>query len=262
MAKIPFWLEQTLINISGKVKIDYSVYLKVVHGISKPKKYPDAPWTNSVLRTQEEVGRAVSQVKSLGLCVRGDLPKNWDSLATLDCVLKNTDKNARIFDAGAALYSVVLPWLFLYGYKNLIGGNVIFKKKIKRGPILYEPCDITRTNYENNYFDAVTCLSVIEHGVDLHSYFKEMSRILKKGGLLITSTDYYETPIDTGGQIAYGVPIHIFTKGEIEEALNIAGKYGLFLTSPLDLTRGEKVVYWKQYDLRYTFLNFVLRKKA
>jgi len=138
MAKIPFWIEQALINISGKINIDYSVYLKLMHGISVPSTYPDAPWTNAVLKTQEEINRAVSQVKNLGLRVRGDLPKNWDSLATLDYILKNTDKNARIFDAGAALYSVILPWLFLYGYKNLVGGNYIFKKKIKRGPILYE----------------------------------------------------------------------------------------------------------------------------
>ena len=155
MAKIPSWIEQALINLSNRVNIDYSVYLKIMHGVSAPTAYPDAPWTDSVLKTQEEVDRAISQVKSLGLRVRGDLPKNWDSLATLDCVLKNTDKSARIFDAGAALYSVVLPWLFLYGYKNLVGGNYIFKKKVKRGPILYEYCDITRTNYENNSFDAV-----------------------------------------------------------------------------------------------------------
>jgi SAM-dependent methyltransferase len=262
MAKIPFWIEQALINLSGKFNIDYSVYLKKMHGLSAPKSYPNAPWTNSVLKNQKEVDRAISQVKKLGLKVRGDLPKNWDSLATLDYILKNTDKDARIFDAGSALYSVILPWLFLYGYKNLVGGNFIFKKKIKRGPILYEPCDITKTNYENNSFDAVTCLSVIEHGVDFNSYFKEMSRILKVGGILITSTDYYETPVDTKGQIAYGVPIHIFTKEEIEEALNISRKYGLFLTSPLDLNCDEKVVCWKQYDLRFTFLNFVLRKKA
>jgi len=262
MAKIPFCIEQALINISGKINIDYSVYLKIMHGISVPTAYPDTPWANAVLKTQEEVDRAVSQVKNLGLRVRGDLPKNWDSLATLDYILKNTDKNARIFDAGSALYSVILPWLFLYGYKNLLGGNYIFKKKINRGPILYEYCDITKTSYENNFFDAITCLSVIEHGVNLHSYFKEMSRILKPNGILITSTDYYETPIDTKGQIAYGVPIHIFTKEEIEEALNISEKYGLFLTFPLDLTCDEKVVYWKQYNLRFTFLNFVLRKKV
>jgi hypothetical protein len=262
MAKIPFWIEQALINLSAKVNIDYSVYLKKMHGISKPEKYPDAPWTNSVLKNQKEVDRAISQVKKLGLKVRGDLPKNWDSLATLYYILKNTDKDARVFDAGAALYSVILPWLFLYGYKNLVGGNFIFKKKIKRGSILYEPCDITKTNYVNNSFDVVTCLSVIEHGVDLHSYFKEMSRILKVDGILITSTDYYETPVDTKGQVAYGVPIHIFTKDEIEEALNISEKYGLFLTAPLDLTCDEKVVCWKQYDLRFTFLNFVLRKKT
>jgi SAM-dependent methyltransferase len=48
---------------------------------------------------------------------------------------------------------------------------------------------LEETNYECNTFDFVTSLSVIEHGVDIHKYFMEMNRILKKGGLLLTSTD-------------------------------------------------------------------------
>ena len=38
---------------------------------------------------------------------------------------------------------------------------------------------------EGESFDAITCQSVIEHGVDLEAYFREMARILKKGGHLI-----------------------------------------------------------------------------
>jgi ubiquinone/menaquinone biosynthesis C-methylase UbiE len=39
---------------------------------------------------------------------------------------------------------------------------------------------LEETNYQSNTFDFVTSLSVIEHGVDIHKYFMEMNRILKK----------------------------------------------------------------------------------
>jgi SAM-dependent methyltransferase len=109
-------------------------------------------------------------------------------------------------------------------------------------------------------FNAVTCLSVIEHGVDLAAYFREMSRIVKPGGLLITSTDYYDTPIDTKNQVAYGVPIHIFTKDEILNAMDLARGERFSLVAPLDLRCQDKVVHWKPYDLAYTFVVFSLRK--
>jgi hypothetical protein len=89
-----------------------------------------------------------------------------------------------------------------------------------------------------------------------------MSRILKPGGILITSTDYYETPVDTRGQMAFGVPIHIFTKDEIIRALEIARQFGLSSASSLDLSSGERVVHWEKYDLRYSMVVFSLQKSA
>jgi hypothetical protein len=87
-----------------------------------------------------------------------------------------------------------------------------------------------------------------------------MSRILKPGGVLITSADYFETRIDTKGQTAYGVPIHIFTKEEILDAVKIASQFGLSLTGSLDMSSKEKIVHWRQYNLSYTFVVFSLRK--
>ncbi|UVT20088.1 MAG: methyltransferase domain-containing protein [Nitrospira sp.] len=154
----------------------------------------------------------------------------------------------------------ILPWLSLYGYMNLTAGNLAFDKKTRRGPIVYEYSDITNTKFSRGSLDAVTCLSVIEHGVNLDAYFSEMSRIIRAGGILITSTDYYETPIDTKGQEAFGVPIHIFTKDEIAHGLEVAARYGFSLMSPINLSSPEKVVHWKEYDLRYTFVIFSLQK--
>lgn len=226
-----------------------------------PHGNPEAPWHNAVLKTQEEAGLALRQVHNLGLPPVKDLPKNWDSLAALDVILRRTAKDARVFDAGGELYSMILQWLYLYGYRNLSAGNLVFRKPIKKGPIVYHYSDITDTGFDSAMFDAITCLSVIEHGVDLLSYFREMSRILKPGGILVTSTDYFETPVDTGGQVAYGVPIHIFDKNEIVEALEIARTFGLVLLSPLDLHAKEKVITWGgRHHLCYTFVVISLQK--
>lgn len=233
--------------------------MKREYGVSGPHGYPDAPWICAVLKSAEEVQESLEQVQRLGLPPMADLPKNWDSLAALDLILQTTGKRSRIFDAGGELYSMILPWLCLYGYKNLTAGNLVFDKKIRRGTIVYEHADITCTKFSNGYFDAVTCLSVIEHGLDLNAYFKEMSRIIRDGGILITSTDYYDTPIDTKGQEAYGVPIHIFTKDGITQALELATRYGFSLMSPIELRSAEKVVHWEKYDLRYTLVIFSLQ---
>jgi len=250
--KARIWLES-----SGS---GFRLSLKIRKGTG-PHGYPEAPWHNAVLKNKEEAGNAISQVRKLGLPAIKDLPKNWDSLAALDLILRRTGKDARIFDAGGELYSMILPWLYLYGYRNLSAGNLAFQKTIKRGPIVYHHADITKTGFDSTVFDAITCLSVIEHGVDLQSYFREMSRILKPGGVLITSTDYFETLVDTGGQVAYGVPIHVFDKDEILEALKIASRFGLVPLGPLDLRSDEKVVSWNgKCGLRYTFVVISLCK--
>ena len=235
--------------------------LKRHYGVTGPHGVPDAPWANGVLQTQSQVEASLAQVHALGLPPASHVTKNWDALAALELILKNTKRSARIFDAGGERYSVILPWLGLYGYRKLIAGNTVFTAREKVGPIVYEHVDITQTRYPSESFDAVTCLSVIEHGVDLKRYFSEMARIIAPGGLLITSTDYWETPVDTRDQSAYGVPIHIFTRLEIEAALQLAQEAGFTALQEPDLKVTDRVVHWEKPDLRYTYAIISLRKE-
>src|ERR1700674_1448715 len=230
-------------------------------GVTGPHGLPAAPWANAVLQPQSQAAASLAQLRTLGLPPATDAPKNWDALAALDLILASTRRTARIFDAGGEHYSMILPWLWLYGYRNLIAGNLAFATRSTLGPIVYEHADITHTHYPDGFFDAVTCLSVIEHGVDLRRYFQEMSRIIAPGGLLITSTDYWETPVDTRGQCAYGVPIRIFTRPEIVAALELARSFDFELLAEPDLGVTERVVHWQPYDLLYTFVIFSLRKQ-
>jgi SAM-dependent methyltransferase len=227
--------------------------------IHRPAR-PHAPWHNAVLQTELERDYAVDQIRSLGLPVMQDRAKNWDSLAALDCILNNTTPRARVLDAGAELYSVILPWLFLYGYRRLQAINLVFDKPARRGPIVYEYGDITRTQYPPASFDAITCLSVVEHGVDPGAWLTEMSRILKPGGILFTSTDYWETSIDTGGRTAYGVPVRIFSRADVQGILQTAESAGLQPTGPPSFACKDRVVHWQKVALDFTFISFALRK--
>jgi glycosyltransferase involved in cell wall biosynthesis/SAM-dependent methyltransferase len=229
----------------------------------RPRR-PSNDWSrtaNRTLRTTVEAASALEAVRRAGLPPHGDAPKNWDFLVALDAILRRVPHDGAVLDAGSTLYSRLLPWLWLYGYRRLHGIDLTYDRPLRRGSIRYERMDLTATTFPDETFDAVTCLSVIEHGVALDAYVREMARVLRPGGVLVTSTDYWCEEVDTAGQEAYGVPIRIFTPRDIEELLALAAAAGLTPTSPVDLGCAERVVTWDRAGLRYTFLNLVLEKR-
>ncbi len=214
-----------------------------------------------MLKTRAEWEAAAAQVEALGLPPYTIASKNWDGLAALACILRHARPSAPVLDAGTAVNSMLLPWLFLHGYTNLFGTNVEFDRAWRRGSIRYEPGDITKSRFDANTFEAVVCQSVLEHGVDVPAYLGEMARILRPGGLLMTSVDYYDEPVDTRGVApAGGLPYRVFNRTDIDELLSTAGALGLTLTDPIDLTCQERAVKFDTYRLEYTYLLLTMRK--
>jgi SAM-dependent methyltransferase len=241
----------------------YRLSLRWKYG--RPARAGDCPWfpaelPNRVLESRAEWEQAAEWGRRLHLPLHRAEEKNWDHLAAVYAIVRSLPESACVLDAGAEFYSNVLPALFVQGYRNLFGMNLSFADAARRGPIRYLPGDITRTGFAEGSFDAVTCMSVIEHGVPLKAYFCEMFRLLKPGGLLITSTDYYPEPMNTGGRTAHGAAIRIFCRREIEEMITDARAYGFEMTDEIDLGRNARTVRWDEYDLEYTFLIFTLRK--
>src|SRR5215471_18628498 len=111
--------------------------------VVRPTSQPDAPWCNAVLTSKAQADAAVEQLRHLGLPQMQDHPKNWDSLAALDLILKRIDRDAPVLDAGSERYSMILPWLAMYGYRRLRGCNLVFDKPSRMGPVRYEYGDIT-----------------------------------------------------------------------------------------------------------------------
>ena len=253
-------VQATVENVICATDFGYMSYLRTKYGTRVAKGCPWPAQKNRTLKCAEEVDQALRLVRELGLIPHPDPPKNWDTLGAVGSILVETDTSARVLDAGGELYSSVLPCLTLYGYRHLEAVNLSFKKQYKRGPITYWPGNLLHTSFPDETFSAITCLSVIEHGVDLSAYFREMVRLLKPGGILITSTDYWSSPVHTFDLTAYGVPIRIMGPREIEGAISEAREVGLVPTGAVDLTCEERVIRWQGGRLAYTFLTFILRK--
>ncbi len=224
----------------------------------RPK--PAAAIPTDVLSTGADWERACAQLRELKLPLHRDKPKNWDALAAVSFVLENVAPSGAVLDAGCARYSTLLPSLRLYGFTDLFGNNLEWSRTTHHGPVRLLPGDMTATSFPDGRFDAITCLSVIEHGVPINGFLLEAARLLKPGGVLFISTDYDQNPPDTTGKAAYGQPVHIFSPDEIRDIVKQADDVGLRLVGELNLAHHERPVHWARVGVDYTFISLGFRK--
>ena len=228
-----------------------------------PSRPGDAwrPWVNRALRTSAEADAALAELRRCGLPAHNDRPKNWDLLVAIGSILATTRPTDPVLEMGAPRYARLLPCLALLGYRDLRGIDLTHGAPLRTGPILYEQMDLTATTFPDASFGAIACLSVVEHGVDVDAYLREAARLLRPGGLLVTSTDFWCEPVPTEGLEAYGGPVRIFGPADIAGWVERAAPLGLRPVRDLDLACDERVVTWARFGLQYTFVTLVLQRE-
>ena len=73
-------------------------------------------------------------------------------------------------------------------------------------PVEFQLSDICQLPYENNFFDVIYCISVLEHTSNFERVVKEFKRVLKPSGLLIITFDISidggaDIPLDKAGEL-------------------------------------------------------------
>jgi SAM-dependent methyltransferase len=193
-----------------------------------------------------------------------DVLKSWDVANALKLIETHVpDRASPILDMGC-FNSEILYALHNVGYQNVHGCdlNPLCRWMPYWHKIKYREADITKTPYPDHMFGALTCLSVVEHGVPLDALADEARRLLKPGGLFIFTTDFDGSgaphEIDPSLRL-FGQTWTIFNRESLEALIDRFRSRGFTELDPLnkDQAHIEKPVHWSNQD--YTFTMVVLR---
>lgn len=209
-------------------------------------------------------GRLAKTMRRLGLAKGlpvGDMVKSWDVARTLDFIEKHLPKDARILDLGAYCSEVPVA-LARMGFTAVHGVdlNPNVTAMPHAGRVQYSVSDFMSTPFEPASFDAVTAISVIEHGYEPERLFTELERLLRPGGYFIASFDYWPEKIDTGNMRFFDMTWLIFSEQDVRSMLEVAERHGLRPAGDLHPEAAGRAIHCLGFH--YTFGWLVLRKDS
>ncbi len=222
-----------------------------------------------VLRFKWEIDSARLELNRRGVSSRdleignrtkvGDHLKSWDVLKTATFLEERVSPHAPILDIGA-FASELICVLHRVGFTNLCG--VDLNPHVRLMPfaraIHYEVANFMQTSFENESFQAITAISVIEHGFKSKALLLEVSRLLRPGGYFIASFDYWPQKVDTTGVVLFGMDWKIFSEEEVLQFIEEARAYGLASAGEVNLQAQEAPIAYAKKN--YTFAWLALRK--
>lgn len=210
---------------------------------------------NKFLKTRQEVDECTKYIQRNNLIEHAFSCKNWD-VALICKELKGGD----LLDMGSN-GSFLLHNAIKLGIPGRKCGIDLGDPEYKIDGVEYIKGDLMKTPYEDNSFDTITCLSVIEHEVDYTLLAKECSRLIRKGGTIYITFDYWNPKVDTTdvGTALYGLKWNILDMQDVIVLQNAFINQGFSFNQPfgaMDWTTEEKVInptFCAPYGKYYTF---------
>ena len=194
---------------------------------------------NRFLRTRKEIDDATASLAHRDLVPHNLSCKNWDVAYILAYM-----SDGNILDMGC-MDSYILQNTVKAGFKGEKYGIDLGYKEgaLKQYPEIKYSCqNLMKTNFESNFFDYITCLSVIEHEVDFEKFAIETSRLLKKNGKLFVTFDYWNPKVDTSNKVLYNLKWQVLDRKDVENFVEVCSRHNLVLDRPIDWTTQDTVI--------------------
>ena len=214
---------------------------------------------NRFLKTRSEIDECSAQLRKHGM-IGHRLPcKDWDLCAVLPYV-----GDGNFLDMGST-DSYVLQAVAKMGRKGFKYGIDRRAPDVAPPPgIEYFKGDLLDPPFEDGTFQYVSCLSVVEHGIDFDAFARECRRLMAPEGRLFVTFDYWE-PRTQAPTVIGGLPWSILDKGDAMRLIEACKKEGLVLDQPVDWETKDPVVnpgYFSPTGDSYTFgvIMFVKRE--
>lgn len=201
------------------------------------KTLPEGKKLNCFLQSMSEVVEASAEIQRYGLIPHGLSCKDFDIIRILPRI-----PDGNFCDLGAD-GSFILQNLVHCGHEGLkYGIDLAFPSNREEGEIKYFKGDLMHTPFEDEMFTTLTCLSVIEHQVSYIELAKECGRLLKSGGQLFLTCDYWNPKVRTEGMKLYSLDWNILCKEDVIVLVEEMEKAGLKITSEIDWKLNEAVI--------------------
>jgi SAM-dependent methyltransferase len=201
-----------------------------------------------ILRTKAEINSSSRFLQEHGLMLNACDAKNWDLAHLLPRL-----GHGNLLDMGCQ-GSIVLDNALRLGLAGDKVGIDLAALPPRDGMRLIQG-DLTRTGLPAQTFDYITCLSVIEHGVDAQAFVRECARLLKPGGRLFLTFDYWDPKIISDIRL-FDLPWNLFCRDDVENLIRESAAAGMTLAAPMDWTQKDGVIhpgYWAPGPFAYTF---------
>ena len=225
-----------------------------------------------ILENIKQAEEATCWMRDKKIPLHDTMQKNWDHYELIS-LIKVFPKSARILDMGSG-HGFTLKLLHTLGFENISGINYELppRWRLERLKSLFgktfspysvtQMGDLCNTRIASSSYDFITCISVIEHGVDVEAFVKEASRLLQPGGEMWVTFDYWEPACDNSTEEIkiFGLPWTIFDHKKVEQMIETAKKYGLELkdvTASIPPCQNQTLDY---YGKQYTFMGIAFKK--
>lgn len=210
---------------------------------------------NHFLKKREDIDACTNLIRLQGLIEHGISAKNFD-ICNIVPLLTDGD----ILDMGSSGGSCILENAVLRKLTGRKIGIDLEYTETTKSPIPeieLIKADLMSTPFEAGTFSFITCLSVIEHQVDFDKLAKECARLLKPGGKLFITFDYWPEKVNTTGLKLYDLEWSILSRDEAMALINACERIGLKISSTVDWTVMDAVInpeYCSPFTgIRYTF---------
>ena len=187
-----------------------------------------------------------------------DRIKSWDVWRAVHHCRATLAAGDPVYDVGA--WQSEVSWaLRQAGFSRLAGCDTDPRVVRMPGarPIRYVAADFFDVDLAPASLGAITCLSVIEHGVDVEAFLERCARALRRDGRMLITTDYWPEPVGTDGLDAFGRSWHVFSRSDAEALIATASRHGLEPDGPVSLEARDAPIAWN--NRHYTFLWLAFR---
>jgi len=211
---------------------------------------------NKFLQTREQISSATKYLEENNLVCSGISAKDWEVSEVIP-YFRDGNWADLGSDGGVLLENLVRKKIT--GFK--VGVDLAYPETIKQESYLnaYDRIkgDLMNTGLPQGFFDYVTSLSVIEHEVDFTKFAKEVSRLLKSGGHLFVSFDFWEPKPKYEKRKLYKLDWNILDKKDVFNLIEVLKENGLEIVGDIDWAVKDAVIndtYCSPVkDVSYTF---------